>query len=394
MIKMFSLSTTSDPEAVGTGNNIITGFFALLTLTGVITGIYGFFIHHEFYNITREVPWGILISAYAFFAITSTGLGLLAAISHLFGGNRMAPLANRMVWMSMITIISGFLIIGMEIVIPWRMLIWNLLSPNPTSNIWWMGTLYGLAVGFVAVELWLIFTRRFTIAIWLGVIAAITKVAANSCLGGVFSTLASHPLWFGSQLPIFFIACAFTSGAAAAIVFTYFASVIRGKKMTETVFLGVQAAGKVLILMLILIGIATFWKMMSFYVGGVEEARMAADTLVSGPLAMNFWIFEITVGIILPLLLLVVTRLKNATVMAVAGLLTLVGMFVARLNMVVAGQLVPHYHGFEDYPELFVYTPSGAEWIVAFAGIGLTGLAFMLGERFFGKAFDEHHEAH
>ncbi len=390
MTNIFSLTATSDPDAAGTGANAVTGIFALITLAGIIVGIYGFFIHHAFYNITREIPWGILISTYAFFAITSTGLALLAAISHLFGGNRMAPLASRMIWMSLITLISGFMVIGMEIVNPWRMAIWNILSPNPTSNIWWMGTLYGMAVGFVVLELWLILTRRFAVAIWLGVIAALTKIAANSCLGGVFSTLASHPFWFGGQLPIFFLTCAFTSGAAAAIVFTYFASVIRGKKIDETTFLGIRSAGKVLILMLILLSVATFWKMISFYVGGVEDARAAADTLVSGPLFINFWVFEITIGIILPILLLVVTRLKSATVMAAAGLLTLIGMFVARLNMVVAGQLVPHYKGFNEYADLLTYTPSWAEWLVAMAGVTLTGMAFMLGERFFGKAFNDH----
>ncbi len=391
MTNVFSLSATSDPEAVGPINNIVTGLFALLTLVGVTIGLYGFYVGHSYiYNVTREVPWGILISAYAFFAITSTGLALLAAISHVFGGNRMAPLATRMVWMSMMTLIGGFIIIGLEMRVPWRMPIWNILSPNPTSNIWWMGTLYGVAVAFVVLELWLILKRRFAIAIWLGVMAALIKIIANSALGGVFSTLASNPFWFGSQLPIFFIACAFTSGAAAAILFTYFAAVIRRQQLNETSFLGIQTAGKVLIIMLILVSIATFWRMISFYVGGVEDARLAADTLISGPLSTNFWVFEVSIGLILPLLLLVVTRLKNATVMTVAAICTLIGMFMGRLNMVVAGQLVPHFPGFNESPTLYSYTPSGPEWIVAMTGIGLTGLAFMLGERFFGKSFNDH----
>jgi hypothetical protein len=59
----------------------------------------------------------------------------------VFGGNRLAPLANRMVWLSLITILSAFIVIGMEIASPWRMAIYNIISPNITSNIWWMGTL-------------------------------------------------------------------------------------------------------------------------------------------------------------------------------------------------------------------------------------------------------------
>jgi molybdopterin-containing oxidoreductase family membrane subunit len=153
METQFSLAAIAEPSVGRPKINILAGVFAAMLLIGLAVGLYGFFAgHHNVYNTTRELPWGVLISTYAFFAITSTGLCLLAAISHIFGGNSLAPLANRMVWMSIITIISGFAVIGMEIENPWRMAIYNVISPNPTSNIWWMGTLYGMAVGFVCVE--------------------------------------------------------------------------------------------------------------------------------------------------------------------------------------------------------------------------------------------------
>ena len=388
MANGFSLATTAEPEVARPGVNLLTGLFGLLLLSGVAVGLYGFFAGHEHvYNNYREVPWGLLISTYAFFAITSTGLCLLAAISHAFGGNRMAPLANRMVWLSLVTIISAFSVIGMEIENPWRMAIWNVISPNPTSNIWWMGTLYGLAVGFVILEFWMILTKRYKAALALGIFGAFAEVAANSCLGGVFATLPNRPFWYGGQLPVYFLACAFTSGAAATILFTHYASVIRGRKLDEVSFSGIQAAGKVLVLMLILVSVGTFWKMVSFYVGGTAAGRAAADALLSGPLSTNFWLFEIGIGLAAPLALLALTRLRSAAAMSTAALMTLVGMFVARLDMVTAGQLVPQYQGFEDFPALLQYTPSGYEWMVAFGGIGLCGMAFLLGERFFGRVF-------
>ena len=388
----FSLTAHSEPEAATFLTNVLTGAFCLMILVGLGVGLYGFIVGHEHvYNNTREVPWGLLIATYAFFAITSTGLCLLAAISHVFGGNKIAPLANRMVWLSLITIISGFLVIGMEIKNPWRMAIWNVLSPNPTSNIWWMGTLYGMAVGFVVLEFWLILTKQYKMALVLGILGAFAETAANSCLGGVFATLPSHPFWYGGQLPIFFLGCAFTSGAAAAVLFTWLAHVIRGKKMDEVVFNGVQAAAKVMMLMLILVSVATFWKMVSFFVGGTEAGRLAASTLVSGRLATNFWLFEVAIGIVAPIILLAVTKVRNVPAMAGAAFMTLLGMFIARLNMVIAGQIVPQYAGIDiNLPAVFPYMPSGYEWIVAFSGIGLTGMAFLLGERFFGKTFAEH----
>ena len=389
MVNSFPFAATAEPEVASPSVTYLSGAFALLLFVGVVTGLYGFFVGHEHvYNVSREVPWGLLISTYAFFAITSTGLCLLAAISHVFGGNKLAPLANRMVWISLITIVSAFVVIGMEIANPWRMLIYNVISPNITSNIWWMGTLYGMALGFILLEFWLILNQQYKLALFLGILGALAEVAANTCLGGVFATLAARPFWYGAQLPVYFLACAFLSGSAAAIIFTHFAYVIRSKRMEDCVFEGVQAAGKVLLLMLILVSVSTFWKMASFYVGGSSAGRTAADALYTGPLSTNFWMLEVGVGLVAPILLLSLTRMKSLMALTASGLMALVGMFIARLDMVTAGQIVPQLAEFNANAPVYIdYVPSGPEWVVAMAGIGLTGMLFLQGERFFGKRF-------
>jgi molybdopterin-containing oxidoreductase family membrane subunit len=365
-----------------------TLFFLLLTVAGLGAGAYAFTAghHHAFAN-TREVPWGIMISSYAFFAITSTGLCLLAAISHLFGGNKFAPLANRTVFLSIVTIMAAFAIIGMEIENPWRMPLYNMLSPNLSSNIWWMGTLYGLAVGFMLVEFFLILSKRYKLAVLLGVAGALAEVAANTNLGAVFATLSGRPFWYGAQLPVYFLASAFLSGAAAILLFTHVAYKIRNQQMSGETFEGMQSAGKVLALMLFFIGVATSWRFISFFVGGTEMGRTAAESLLSGPLATNFWVFEVVVGLLMPLFILVASRMKSTQAMATAGLMTLVGQFFARYDLVVAGQQVPQYLGWDYMPTYLAYTPSLAEVLVVLGGIGITGAGFLLGERFFGRAF-------
>ncbi|MDO5674471.1 MAG: polysulfide reductase NrfD [bacterium] len=365
-------------------------FFGFWLLVGVLVGLTGFIIgHHSLFNTSREIPWGLPISAYAFFAITSTGLCLLAAISHLFGGNRLSHLANRMVWLSIITICSAFLAIGLELESPWRMAIYNITSPNLASNIWWMGTLYGLAVGFLLLEFWLILTKHYKIALFLGVLGALAEVAANTCLGGVFSTLAARPYWYGAQLPIYFLGCAFLSGAAATICFTHFAYALRSKKLPEQVSSSMQAAGQVLLLMLVLISVSVFWKITSNYVGGTSAGRTAADALTAGPLATQFWVFEVAIGLAIPILLLVLSRLKSPLIMTISSLMALTGMFFARLNQVVAGQIVYPSFELESAAVYAAYAPSWAEWLIIAAAFGLTGLAFVQGERYFGARFME-----
>ena len=393
MTNQFSLAATAEPRVATPGLNKATLVFALMAVVGISAGLYAFYAgHHHVYNNTREMPWGILISSYAFFAITSTGLCLLAAISHIFGGNTIAPLANRMVWMSIITIIAGFTLIGVELESPWRMAIYNITSPNLTSNIWWMGTLYGMAVGFLFLEFFLILTKQYKLAITLGVLGALAEVAANTNLGAVFATLGGRPYWYGAQLPIYFLASSFLSGAAAAVLFTNFAYSIRKEKMNDIVYKGVQSASKVVALMLLLITVATAWRFISFYVGGTEQGRIAASAMINGPLATNFWVFEVCIGLIFPLALLVMTKMKSIPAMSAAAIMTLVGQFFSRYDLVVAGQLVPQYKGWDNLPSYFSYIPSVSENLVTMAGIGVVGVGFLLGERFFGKAFEDHGE--
>lgn len=388
MANTFSIAEVAEPRVATPTVSKATILFALMTLVGIGGGLYAQYVghHHAFAN-TREMPWGILISNYAYFAIISTGLCLLSVVSHVFGGNRLTPLANRMVFMSIIVIFGGFTIIGLELENPHRMLLYNMLSPNLTSNIWWMGTLYSMAVGFMFVEFYLILTKKYSLAVTLGVLGALAELAANTNLGAVFATLSSRPLWYGSQLPVYFLASAVMTGAAAIILFTNWAYKMRGEEMDQSSLEGMKGAGKVMFTTLLLIGVATAWKFISCFVGGTEEARLAALSMLNGPLATNFWVFEIVIGMLFPIAIMSVSKMKSVPALSAAALMVLVGAYFQRYDIVVAGQLVPVYSGFDNMPTYFSYIPSAAEFLVAMSGFGIVGVGFLLGERFFGKAF-------
>lgn len=381
-----SASTVPTSSFMASGNTLMW-LSLFLIMIGVAGAVYAQVVghHHAFAN-TRQMPWGMLIGVYAYFAIISTGLCVLAAFSHAFGGNQMAPLANRMVWLSIISLLGAFMVIGLEIENPWRMPLGVILYPNVTSNIWWMGTLYGMAVGVMFLELLLILTKRYKLAITLGFIAAITEALANSNLGSVFASLQARPFWYGSQLPIFFLACAVLSGAAAIVIFTHYSHILQKRPVDDDTFQGLQTAGKIMVLMTFLVTLATVWKFVNAYVGN-QELVLAADSLLKGPLALSFWVFEIGIGLLLPGFFLVVTRLQSMRVLSTAALMILVGQFFSRFNMVVSGQIVPNWHEYVGVPQYLSYMPTIAEYLLVIAGIGVVGFGFVLGERFFDATF-------
>lgn len=387
--------TISEVQTIELAGPRINGWlllFLFLIIAGIAGGIYAQLIghHHAFAN-TRGMPWGMLIGVYAYFAIISTGLCLMAAISHVFHVQRLLPLANRMVWLSIVVLLGAFTVIGLEIENPWRMPLNMVLHPNITSNIWWMGTLYGLAVCFLIVEFYLIVTGRLKLAVILGLIGAVAEMLANSNLGSVFASLAARPFWYGSQLPIFFLASALLSGAAAVILFTHFAHVLGRKAVSADTFHGLQVAGKIMMVMLFMISLATAWKFANAYCG-TEELRVSADALVTGPLATTFWLFEVAIGLLLPFILLAVSKMKSLQAMVLASLMVLVGQFFSRYNLVVAGVIVPLYAGYSDLPQYQSYAPTVSEYLLVIGGIGVIGVGFLLGEKFFGSKFQADHD--
>jgi molybdopterin-containing oxidoreductase family membrane subunit len=116
---------------------------------------------------------------------------------------------------------------------------------------------------------------------------------------------------------------------------------------------------------------------------------MAADSMLKGPLATSFWVFEICIGLVLPCLILVASRLNSMHAMSTAALMILVGQFFSRYNLVVSGQIVPSDYGYVGVPQYLSYMPSAAEYLLVIAGIGVVAFGFVIGERFLDSTFTE-----
>ncbi len=374
--------------------NLAVLLSALFAAAGIAFGLHALIVGHEHaYGVTREVPWGLLISTYVFFVVTSTGLCLVSSIGHVFNVDSFKPIAKRSVFMAIVTIISGFLVIGFEIENPWRMPVYNMLSANITSNIWWMGTLYGAYLFFMLIEFALLQMGKHERAGMFGLLGVIAGVAAHSNLGAVFGLLGGREFWHGPYMPIYFITSAMMSGCAAVIFFTWLGYRANGWKMSATLESSLTSTAKLGATLIAVIMFFTTWKMISGISGhppGKYEAMMA---LVKGPYAINFWVGEVFLGMLLPFVIILAVRASNMKALFYASAAGIVGIFFMRYDLVVVGQIVPHFHGLGvvDLPHLFSYTPSLHEVMVTLGGFGLCSMGFLMGERLFRGHLSEEH---
>jgi len=374
--------------------NLAIGLMGLLTVVGVAAGIHSLWAGHEHtFGVSREVPWGILIAAYVFFVVTSTGLCIVSSVGHVFGFEDFNPIAKRAVFLSIATIVAGFLVIAFEIENSWRMPVNNVIGANPTSNIWWMGTLYGAYLFFMMIEFIMLQLESHKMATAFGLMGLLTGVVAHSNLGAVFGLLNGREFWHGPYMPIYFITSAAMSGCVAIIFFTYLAYKFNGWKMSEAMRRSMTSVAKFGALMMAIIIFFTSWKMITGITGNPPGKYEAMQALLTGEYATNFWIGEVALGMIIPFCIILAVRGRSMSALFVASLAGMIGIFFMRYDLVIVGQLVPHFHGMGlvDYPDLLTYVPSLHENLVVLGGIGFCGLLFLMGEKLFRGHLSEDH---
>lgn len=366
----------------------------LLCLVGIGAGVHSIYVGHEHtFGVSREVPWGILIAVYVFFVVTSTGLCLVSSLGHVFGFVDFLPIAKRAVFLSIVTILAGFLVIAFEIENSWRMPVGNVIGANISSNIWWMGTLYGAYLLFMILEFVMLQRGIHKYSIILGFSGLITGIAAHSNLGAVFGLLNGREYWHGPYMPIYFIVSAALSGCVAIIFFTCIAYKANGWQMNKIMNHSIHSVSRVATLFLASIMFFTTWKVITGITGNAPGKYEAMQILLTGDYAINFWGGEVILGLLLPFIIIIGKRGKSMNALLVAAISGMIGIFFMRYDLVIVGQLVPHFHGMGliGYPEHFTYSPKLHENLVVMGGFAFCGCMFLLGEKIFHGHLTETH---
>jgi molybdopterin-containing oxidoreductase family membrane subunit len=347
--------------------------------------------HAQVYNVTREVPWGILIATYVFLVVSSTGLCLLSSLGHVFGIEKFEFIGKRAIILAIITLLCGFGAIGMEINHPIRLAIYAIISPNFTSAIWWMGTLYGLYLVLLSGELYFLMKGMHKGAFTMGMLGFIAAVSAHSNLGAVFGLLEARPFWHGSFLPIYFILSALVSGGAIVSLIVYFNYKQSGTPIPQKYEAFFDTLGRLQTLFLMVLVFFVIWKIIPGIYGHPPEKYEATMAMLTGPLAFNFWFFEVLLGLLIPITLLINPRTRTPMGVMWAGISATVGIFFMRYDLVIGGQLVSMRAGTADLRDgLLHYVPSITEFAIVIGAISTCLLLYTLAEKFLPLDADEH----
>ena len=365
----------------------------------------------EILEFSVKIPWVMMISTYVFLVATGSGLCIINALGGVFGIHRYEMMSKRMAFLSLTTIVFGMLYIVLHLGHPERMPIYNAISPNFRSAISWMGALYSVYLAFVAVELYLLilpeltnkmkhsngFAKAFLNIITLkkfekhsitkllkdsrlppllATLAFITGSSALAMLGSVFAHSESRIFWYGAYYPVYFLLSAIFCGYSLLLCTTIITYWSRKEEISPKIKRLIFEMAQVLALLLA-VGILFITCRMSAGLFN-PETRAPVMLLLKGPFSAAFWIFEIGLMSVIPILVLLWAAKKESIRGVLTGsLMVFIGAFVMRYEFVVAGQIYPNIK--EKLPS---YTPTIIEVFIIIGVLGAFLLVYTLGEKF------------
>ncbi len=334
--------------------------------------------HGRSFNVTREIPWGILVSSYEYLMILSAGLMLWVSFEWLGGRHEGRWLQQRGLVLAALCMVGGFSLMLAELNHPLRMALYVLTSPNLASPLWWMGVFYGLMIAALGLQLLLVFANWQILWRPAGLLGLLAALAVLANMGAVLGLLEARAFWHGPFIPVYFLLSAMLGGGAALALLAYL-EILRGRAVAPELFAGIGRA-----LALLSLGMVFLFavKIVSALYGSPPEKAPAMLAMLAGPLAVTFWLGEILLGILLPLALLAGLWRRTPAVVAAAGLSVLIGAFFMRYDLVVAGQLVPMREDLaEPVSHLLSYVPSASEIGIVAGALALSLVLYRLAEK-------------
>ena len=366
----------------------------LILLGGLVAGVLVFWKGLGITNLTDLVPWGLWITIDLSSIALGAGAFSLCAGVYLFGLKRYQPIARTATFVGLIGYTMATLALILDIGKPERfwhsMVYWNthsLLWEVTMCVILYLTVLLLEAMPILANLEWL--RKRLP---WIAAkmehvhhyapILAIVGLGLSSLhqssLGAAYGVIKARPFWFKPEMSVLFMLSAIVGGISLTLFASMLSSCLTNKaKINDGLIERVAHFVGYL-----LIGYFYFraWDALSITYAYDPGRSEGLDLITKGPLAFNFWIVEMLLGMIIPMILLLYkpTRVNRFWRM-LALLLVAAGVVAFRWDTNITGFLVlmPYVPGqaiaYTSYKPSLVEIMTGAA-IIAY---GLT--AFSLG---------------
>ena len=333
-------------------------------------GVDGFMYPNEV-----ELQWSVLIVLYPFITGLVAGAFILASLERVFNVQAVKPTYRLALLTALAFLLVAPLPLQLHLGHPERSFEMY-LTPHTTSAMAMFGFVYLWYLMIVLLlEIWLDYRKDLVLArrasrglkrlmytvLTLGsdnigpgalrvddklgriitIIGIPSAFLLHGYVGFIFGSVKANPWWSTPMMPIVFLFSAIVSGIAIVMVLYIVISRLRGVPVDMVC---VDTIGRYLLYMF-LIDFSLELLDLVHRIYEADESFRTLDFMVKTRLYLSHIVLQIALGTVVPIAMLAlvqVTRLSDRArlwMYTTAGLLTLVGIFAMRWNVVIGGQL-------------------------------------------------------
>ncbi len=371
-------------------------FVALLALGGVVVlgALYAFFtLEHHGHVLTgmnNQIVWGLPHVFAVLLIVAASGALNVASIGSVFGKQvykSRAPLSGML---ALALLAGGLAVLVLDLGRPDRLIV-AMTHYNFNSIFAWNMIFYN---GFFAiVGLYLITLMDRKLKGWskpVGYVAFFWRLGLTTATGSIFGFIVARAGYNSALMAPMFVVMSFAYGLAVFMVVQ--ASMYRWNGITLDE--GVRRRMKNLLA--IFVGGSLYFTVV-FHLTNMYFAKQwefERFILVDGGIYTKmFWVGQVLIGGVIPLILLFIPRSNDAKKMCfcfAAPLLVILGGFAQMYVTIIGGQAFPLtlFPGHEVNSNFFdgviqSYSPTVYEWLLGMGGVGVTFLLTVIAVRAF-----------
>lgn len=310
---------------------------------GVISALIIFWKGLVLTNLTDLVPWGLWITIDLSSIALSAGAFTLCAAVYLVGLKEYQPVARTATFIGIIGYSMAMLCLLMDIGRPDRF--WHaFVFWNVHSVLWEVTMCVGLYFTVLTLETMPIigeaewFKSRWPklagklshvhhYAPFLAIAGLCFSLLHQSSLGATYGVLKARPLWYSPSLSVLFMISAIVGGISLTIFASMLSARVSKKANVNDNLLEklAQFVGWALVVYLYF----RFWYAFSMTYTYEPGRTEGLALLTKGPLAFNFWVGEILLGAVVPMIILLRPKWRAKAHLRMLALLMVVGGLVA-----------------------------------------------------------------
>lgn len=356
-------------------------FIALLALLGALIAIgvgAAQYMEHEGHWVTgmnNQIIWGTPHVFAVFLIVAASGALNVASIASVFGRQLYKPLSRLSGLLAIALLVGGLAVLVLDLGRPER-LIEAMTYYNFKSIFAWNIILYTGFMAIVAVYLWMMFERRFNnYSKPAGMAAFLWRLTLTTGTGSIFGFLVAREAFSSALIAPLFIVLSFAYGLSIFILVLFAATRWTGRPLGDVMvnhlknLLGIFVAS-------ILYFVAVY-HLTNLYMTNKHDVERFI-LLDGGIYTQLFWIGQILIGGILPLILLFSRLGRSRAMIALAAVLIILGGLAQMYVTIIGGQAfpMPLFPGKEVSSSFFdgvvaSYTPSLPEFLLGIGGIGI-----------------------